>query len=243
MIGDNSEMATARFDGRIRAVIFDLDDTLVSASKVKWAHLTAVAQECYGLSVDQEHLQSQWGKPLLQQVTAIFGTIDSPENIYANLAAATPRFPKTAMPGAIPAVDALLAAGLQVGVVTSTPGSYASDDLRRLGFARDEFAFVHGEEDVLHHKPDPLAFEPGLEVLKTMGINREEVVYVGDLVMDHHAASNAGLWFIGVTSGLASAADFHESGAHVVVQDISNAAQLVTTNSLPMPAVSNLRLI
>lgn len=137
-------MSASFTDRSIRAVIFDLDDTLVSASKVKWAHFIAVARECYGLALDEEFVRSQWGKPLLEQVKAIFGSVDTPEGIYANLTAATPRFPKTAFPGAVEAVDELLAAGLHVGIVTSTPGSYATDDLRRLGFAEQDLAFVHG---------------------------------------------------------------------------------------------------
>jgi len=60
------------------------------------------------------------------------------------------------------------------------------------------FDIIIGGEDVLHHKPDP---EGLLKAIEYLNVKRDETLYVGDSVVDAETASNAGVDFIGVTSG------------------------------------------
>lgn len=207
---------------RVRAVIFDLDDTLLSSSKIKWDHFKAVGSECYGLHFSDEKLRSLWGRPLLEQVQELFGTCDTPEGIYDNLKATEPRFLKTTLPGAIQATKALLDDGVLAGVITSAPGWYARADLERLGFPVDQFIFVHGEDDAPFHKPDPRVFDAGLATLQESGIDRSEVTYVGDLPLDFEAADAAGIAFVGVTTGVVAKADLEGAGVRVIVSNLAS---------------------
>jgi beta-phosphoglucomutase-like phosphatase (HAD superfamily) len=79
-------------DQHTRAVIFDIDDTLLSASRVKWNHFAEVARDAYGLTLTEAQMRAVWGRPLAEQVHALFGNIDSTDNIYAHLLAAESRF-------------------------------------------------------------------------------------------------------------------------------------------------------
>ena len=43
----------------IRAVLFDLDDTLLKTARIKWAHHKAVAAQ-YGIELTDETLAQYW---------------------------------------------------------------------------------------------------------------------------------------------------------------------------------------
>ena len=62
------------------------------------------------------------------------------------------------------------------------------------------------------HKHDPRVFEPALSWLKERSIQPEEVLYVGDSLNDAAAALGAGFSFLGVETGLFTAAQFRKLG-------------------------------
>ncbi len=64
------------------------------------------------------------------------------------------------------------------------------------------FRFVVAFEDIEFHKPDPRSIEAVIEIYKTFGIKREEIVYVGDTPdIDWPPARECGVEFYGVTTG------------------------------------------
>jgi HAD superfamily hydrolase (TIGR01549 family) len=75
----------------------------------------------------------------------------------------------------------------------------------QLGGLINFFEVIVTREDTEKHKPNP---EPILLACKKLDIKPEEVVYVGDALIDCEAAKNAGTSFIGFISGAASEEDF-----------------------------------
>lgn len=201
---------------KYKAVIFDLDDTLVQTAGVKWAHHKAVAKQFYDIDLTDEVLAEHWGKPFEQMMAILYQHADTPENMLKANLSLEHEFRKTLQPDTLPTIEALLARGIDVGVITSTLNSFAMNDLTRLGFPVDKFFAIHGADDVAAHKPDPKVFEKALGMLGKKGITHQQIVYVGDALMDYYAARDAGLGFVGVTTGFVTKEQFEAEGANVV---------------------------
>ncbi|GAA1394326.1 HAD-IA family hydrolase [Luteococcus peritonei] len=194
------------FFAQDRAVLFDLDDTLVATREVKWEHHRFVAREHYGIDLDDETLARHWGEPFGMMLGHLYRDAASTEEMVATNHASAHLYPKTTRPGAVELVTDLLDAGIPVGVVTSTLSQPAADDLRRCGFPVDRLFTVQGADRSPVHKPDPAVFTAALDTLRCLGIER--VSYVGDAVMDAQAAAGAGLDFVAVTTGMVTAEAF-----------------------------------
>lgn len=189
-----------------RAVIFDMDDTLLLTREVKWAHHRWVAREHYGIELDDDTLRAHWGKPFDAMIGEYYRHADTVDNMRAANHASAADFPKTPVPGAVALVTDLIDAGVEVGVVTSTRTDMARADMERCGFPVERFFLLQGADDTSFHKPDPHVFDAALALLRADGI--DDVTYVGDALMDEAAATAAGIRPIAITTGLFSAAEF-----------------------------------
>jgi phosphoglycolate phosphatase-like HAD superfamily hydrolase len=65
------------------------------------------------------------------------------------------------------------------------------------------------------HKPNPDVFLPSINVFAVDGINKAEILYVGDTLDDYFSAVNAGLIFCGI-SGRTAAEQFDKQNAKYI---------------------------
>lgn len=214
-----------------QAIIFDLDDTLVQTHAVKWAHHKAVAKEFYQRDLSNEALAQHWGKPFDTMIVALHNGADSLENLRASYVSINHRFPKTVQAGALITVTSLLKSGYRLGVLSAMNRDAVIADLTELGFPVEQFLFIQGADDTAVHKPDPAVFTPALVKLAKLGIAPSRTLYVGDALADFYAARDAGLGFIGVTTGLVSPAEFTGAGAKFISNLTSLLELLMSTNS------------
>ncbi len=125
----------------------------------------------------------------------------------------------------VPGLRALLAwardAGCPVGVVTNAPRANAELMLRRLGLEHLIAGVVIGEE-LPRSKPDPLPYLTGL---RRLGCEARRAIAFEDSVSGVTAASAAGLYTVGVATGLAPDL-LRASGANRVVTDFHDPALL-----------------
>jgi phosphoglycolate phosphatase-like HAD superfamily hydrolase len=191
-----------------QAIIFDLDDTLVAAGPIKWAHHKAVAKEYFGRDLPDETLARYWGMPFDPMIELLHNHAATAKQLRPAYAATRSRFPKQPFPDAIITVQSFLKSGYYVGVLSAMNRDEVKDDLQQLGLPLTDFFLVQGAEDTTVHKPDPAVFAPALALLARRDIKAENVLYVGDALTDWAAASSAGLGFIGVTTGFTPAEDF-----------------------------------
>ncbi|PPK63642.1 HAD family hydrolase [Actinokineospora auranticolor] len=198
---------------RARAVVFDLDDTLVMTRVVKWAQHQAVAARFYGITLTEVELAAHWGKPFDELISLLYRDSAPLEEMRAANLTLEPRYRKPVMDGARDVVDGLLDRGAHVGVVTSANTGPTLSDLDWVGFPTGRLRFVHGADATAAHKPDPAVFDDAIRLLAAHGVGPAETVYVGDSIMDLHAARGAGLGFVGVTTGQVRGARFAEEGA------------------------------
>ena len=211
----------------IQAVVFDFDDTLVKTRLIKWAQHKAIAREYYGNDLTDDDILKHWGKPLNVLITELHRAADTIENMLSNYRATNHRFQKVAEEGARETTLVLLAGGLEVGVVTAANREFVLSDLKRLGFPTESFFHIQAADETEFHKPDPRVFDPTLEALHDIGIEVGKAVYVGDALWDYVAARDAGMDFIGVTTGLASKAEFKKTGAPQIIDRIDKLPALL----------------
>lgn len=211
----------------IKAVIFDFDDTLVESREYKMAQFKHVAKKFYNMDVTDESLLKHWGKPLDPLMLEIYQDADSLENIHNAFTATREDFYKQPYKGAAEMVKDLISRGLKVGALSATNKRYLREDLIRLGFPIEQMMLVQGADETTVHKPDPGVFFSVLQKLKQGGIEKEEIVYVGDSLDDLQAAQGAGIGFIAVTTGLYSEEDFRNQGATVIMKDIQALSDLI----------------
>ena len=212
---------------RYRAVIFDLDDTLLKTHEAKFAHHKAAGKKFYNIELTDDDIKPHWGKPLHELIQILYRGADTVENMLASFLTLRDHFPKSLQDGAVEVVKELLAAGVEVGVVTASPANFAIIDLQHYGFPVEHMLLVQGSEHTSVHKPDPRVFSPLLERLAEDNISKDHIVYVGDAPMDYLAARDAGLDFIGVATGLVSRDELISHGAKVVVDGIPDVLKIV----------------
>jgi phosphoglycolate phosphatase-like HAD superfamily hydrolase len=123
------------------------------------------------------------------------------------------QFPKAIQTDTLEVLGTLAHYRLVTGVVTSLTTEYARKDLELAGVPSESFLFVQGADMTAYHKPDGRVFDPALACLGELAIGRLRVLYVGDALMDHQAATSASLQFVGVATGFVTVEQFKEAGA------------------------------
>ena len=186
----------------IKAVIFDLDGTLIDTNDLILDTFQHVIKKCLGRTPTEEELHQVYGKTLDEQM-AFFSTerrqelVDAYKVYYrAHMDERTHLFE-----GVKRLLDELASRGLQMAAVTNkgSRGVHHAFDKFDLG---KYFSAVITADDVTKGKPDP---EGILAALNQLGVTAEEALFVGDSHSDILAAKGAG-----VKSVLVGWTFFHE---------------------------------
>ncbi len=205
---------------RYKAIIFDFDDTLVESRLSKWAQHKHVAKTFYNIDISDEDIAQHWGKPLSELIRILYKESDTIENMKSAIFSVKNNFLKKVFPDTHRVVTTILDNGMEVGILSASSKDHIIDDFTRLEFPVERFIVIQGEEDTLFHKPDPAVFAQLLEMLSEKGIEKKDILYVGDSLDDFHAATGAGINFIGVHTGLYSKDDFINAGAENILSEI-----------------------
>ena len=205
---------------KYKAVIFDFDDTLVESRVSKWAHHKHVAKNFYNIELSDEDIRKHWGRPFDVLVAELYQNSDTLENMHKAIISVKKDFPKYPYKEAISTVQKLLDQNIKTGVVSATTTMFLIEDLTHLGFPVDSFSIIQGADKTKVHKPEAGVFLPLIEQMEKEGINKEDIVYIGDSLDDFKASTGAGLNFIALTTGLYSYEDFKNEGAETVMNSI-----------------------
>ena len=114
-------------------------------------------------------------------------------------------------------LENLREAGIQIGII-STKLRYRIEATFELYKIQNWIDIIVGSEDVKTHKPSP---EGLLYAIDALGVSKEEVLYVGDNIIDAKTAQNAGVDFVAVTTGTNSAEDFADYPCQKVISNLS----------------------
>ncbi|HUQ85169.1 MAG TPA: HAD-IA family hydrolase [Candidatus Limnocylindrales bacterium] len=183
----------------IKAIIFDFDDTLVKTKECKWDALKETGKRFYNLEISDEHINKFWGQPFDEMLSGVLMNCDKYVNLKNNYESVTQEFPMKAFDDAVSVIDKLLEK-YKIGILSSSSKLLLMKDMALLNFPVDKFFYIQTYENTQEHKPHPEVFSPILTELKTLGIDKKELIYVGNAVIDLEAAKSAGLKFCAILS-------------------------------------------
>lgn len=110
-------------------------------------------------------------------------------------------------------VAAVAARGLPQGMVSNNSGRFITAAMNHLGLA-PSFAVLLGEDDVPAPKPD---HRGALLAAERCGVDPRACLFVGDSPADRDAARGAGMRSVGVTWGIHDRAEMLEMGFDVLI--------------------------
>lgn len=129
------------------------------------------------------------------------------------------------MPGAKDLLRSLRERGIKIGVLTRGCPAYAEKALRISGLdCYVDAVLARDRRSGIPPKPSAKAAQ---EILKKLGVQKEDAVMVGDYSIDFICARDAGIRFIGLSSGERSKMDLLECGCEEIAESLDDVAKLL----------------
>lgn len=212
----------------IRAVIFDLDGTLVDS----FADIACAANHALGLlgreTLPMETVKSQVGRGLRNLMkgllpgsseTEIDAAVEEVKRYYED----HPTDHAVLYPGARETLNQLGEIGIKRGVLSNKLDSLVKKIARNLDFeSRMEAVWGHREGWPL--KPDATSL---LAILEEFGTDPTECLIVGDADPDRVLAENSGAHFCAVTFGMTPKSEWLDLGCEFMVDRLSEVPEVV----------------
>ena len=180
-----SETSTRRY----RAVLFDLDGTLLDSADLIVTSFVETCRALLGRTLDREETLRSWSWPVRAKFHAL--APDRADELTADYLRRYLEMHDNRLrlfPGVPSVLEELQARGYLLGIVTSKRRATADAAVRAFGLDRWCRAIVV-DEDVRRHKPDP---EPVTLGAQRLGVAAADVLMVGDSVEDMAAGRGAG---------------------------------------------------
>jgi phosphoglycolate phosphatase len=188
----------------VRALIFDLDGTLIDSKLDLALSVNATLEELGRDPLPHEQIFSYVGQGAPALIARALGSAASEEECSRGLEFfikyySAHKLDNTALyPGVRETLDALM--GMPMAVYTNKPVRVSRSIIQELGVA-GHFRSVYGGNSFERKKPDPMGVE---SILSEFGAAPEQVMVVGDSEVDVQTARNSGTWVCGVTYGFGS---------------------------------------
>lgn len=204
----------------LKLCIFDMDGTLVDTIS-SIAYFANRALNMYGLpSIEENHYKIMVGNGARilceRMIERVGGSREQLEKVYPEYNESYDNdFLYLTKPydGCIEMLGALKEMGVKTAILSNKPDSTAkkvSDALFEGGL----IDVCYGGRDGIALKPDPAGV---FEILKEFGVEKDEVLYIGDTATDIKTAKNAGLTNIGVLWGFRDRAELESAGADYII--------------------------
>ena len=204
---------------KVRAVLFDLDGTLLDTiGDIRSALNEALRSFDY-----PELTHDDCKRVICNGVRRLVGDAlpqGSPEGrvdevlaVYQPIYAANCDVLTAYYPGTCEILRELTEKGYRLGVVTNKTQAHAEYLVRKY-FPETEFEIIWGNNGLRPLKPSP---ESGALACSTLGLLPEEILFVGDGDTDIRFAVNNGFASCGVSWGYRDAALLRELGADIVI--------------------------
>jgi phosphoglycolate phosphatase len=188
----------------VRALIFDLDGTLIDSKLDLALSVNATLAELGRDPLPHEQIFSYVGQGAPALIARALGSDASEQDCLLGLEFfikyySAHKLDHTIMyPGVRETLDALQ--GMPMAVYTNKPVRVSRSIVRDLGIA-GHFRSVYGGNSFERKKPDPMGVE---SILREFGATPAQAMIVGDSEVDVQTARNAGTLVCGVTYGFGS---------------------------------------
>lgn len=192
-----------------RAVCFDFDYTLGDSTDSIVAGFQNGLTKLGWPAPDRETVRKTVGYLLEDAYTMLTGDQDAEHRAlfrvyFLEVAMERQRRETKLFPGAVELLHGLKQRGVKLGIVSTKRSDTLEIILENHGVLQD-LEFVIGSDWVSRHKPDPEGLNVAAELL---AVEKGELLFCGDTVLDAGAAKNAGVDFAAVLNGTTPAEDF-----------------------------------
>lgn len=219
---------------RLKAVVFDLDGTLVD-STIDYERMAGLIRAVLSeAGVPHKHLTDRrkiyqiirGGDKILAEMgveSARRSTINSEMERIMNQVELEGAHLAKPMRNSVKTLHALKGRGLVVGVATRGCREYAVESMRLTGI----HSYVDkclARDEVLHPKPDPRHL---LDVISLLKVKPNETFYVGDTSTDLETANAANVTFIGYKRDEEWGKRLTDAGCTRMVEDLYDLVEIV----------------
>lgn len=206
-----------------KAVIFDLDGTLLDTLE-DLANACNYALKDSGLKTHEiEKYKRFVGDGRFKLIERIISKEDNTEELFNKVLKLYDEYYLEHMvdetkpyDGICNLLDELIDLDIKLCVVSNKPHEFTEKMVKK--YFENRIHIAYGQRPNYKTKPDP---ETIFEVIQTLGIGKEECIYVGDSNVDMQTAKNAGVVSIGVSWGFRGRQELEEVGADFVVDNVS----------------------
>ncbi|RMH80115.1 MAG: HAD family hydrolase [Acidobacteria bacterium] len=177
---------------RLRAVLFDLDGTLIDSYRDIALHLNRTLRDFSMEEVDVEsvrHMVGGGAKNLLKRFFSD-GTLEEAIGVFMEYYMQEPVIHTRTFEGIKELLACLKEEGICMAVVTNKMEKLSREILNRLSLT-NYFSFIVGGDTYAEKKPSSI---PVLKTLDVLGIKSNEAIMLGDTEADITAGKLAGTW-------------------------------------------------
>jgi phosphoglycolate phosphatase len=200
--GNQESSDNSRRFASVRALVFDLDGTLIDSGLDLALSVNATLEHLGRDPLPHEQVFGYVGKGAARLIEQALGDGATATECEQGLAYFLSYYRRHMLDNTVtyPGVRECLAAldGLPMAVLTNKPVRFSEEIVRGLGLTK-YFRFVYGGNSFQTKKPDPAGMQT---LLREFGITPKEAMIVGDSEVDVQTARNSGTWACGVTYGL-----------------------------------------
>ena len=217
---------------RIRAVLFDLDGTLLDTAPDLATAANRMLAEIGRPALEAEDIRAYIGKGVVNLVQRCFEATGGGSEADHRLAlevferhyVAGVADQSRAYPGVLEGLVALERAGIPMGCVTNKAGRFTEPLLELTGLRRF-FGVVVSGDTTERKKPHA---DPLLHAARVLGTAPGETLMIGDSLNDVQSARAAGCPVVVVPYGYREGLALEELGADAVVASVEEAARSIT---------------
>lgn len=215
----------------IKACIFDMDGTTVDSVK-SIAHYVNETLKKFGYStVPVEKINYFAGNGPRALIERVFDYADADKSkleefleIYKYSYNQDACYLSCPFDGIVPMLEDLRKSGIKTAIISNKQDTAVRMISNMLFCGLMDFCM--GAKENVPLKPDPTSL---LNAMKTLGVEKEEVLYVGDTDVDMITAKNAGVKSIGVLWGFRDKDELTRNGADYIVSHPSEISKLAKT--------------
>ena len=200
---------------KYKAILFDFDYTLGDSTKPIVYSFTQALTKMGWAVPDQQSIRRTVGHTLQDAYTMLTGDVQEEKRqefyqCFRKHALPIMMEQTVLCPGTPEVLEWLRKKDITVGIVSTKSNEQLNKIFTRFGL-REHLALIIGGENVTRAKPDP----EGLNLaLSRLGMEKEQVLFCGDTIIDAKTAQAAGVDFCAVLNGTTTAEEF-ENYPHV----------------------------